>query len=99
MAGIPVKLTFDPRYPDHVQALEILRAQKHTTQFVVNVILGAATPSELSPRQPVQPSNRKDTQVTERLPISNQRATQVTETDRTSLEDIPPELLGFVGEE
>lgn len=91
MAGTPVKLTFDLDYPDHARAYEVLKAQKHTTQFVVNLILGAAyVPIDAAPPKPPA-SNPQDTQVTAELPTSYPQAT-----DKTTLADIPAELLSFL---
>lgn len=96
MAGTPVKLTFDLDYPDHARAYEVLKAQKHTTQFVVNLILGAgAVPMDAAP--PKAPTTKSNRRVTAELPASNPRDTQVTEvSDKTTLADIPAELLEFL---
>lgn len=98
MAGIPVKLTFDPSYSDHARALEILRAQKYTTQFVVNLILGAAAGvSDAAPVREVNIGDRLVTRVTQKLPTSNPQASH--KDGMTTLDDIPNELLEFIGEE
>ena len=95
MAGTPVKLTFDLSYPDHAQAYDILRRQKHTTQFVVGCILAAAgIPADtLPPRVQGETSNQQVTEVTAKLPDSYP---QDTRKDKTRLEDVPKELLEFL---
>lgn len=87
-----MKLTFDLDYPDHARAYEVLKAQKHTTQFVVNLILGAAVPSDAAP--PNAPTTKSNHKVTAEIPTSNPQDTQVTEA--TTLADIPAELLSFL---